>query len=83
MRGRGRCVTHQTVHPLPRPARATSLAAATNDMQPQTSYLVHETTDPVTVARNGMIIQPALHNTSQPAGRFAKWPVHAFSQLLL
>jgi hypothetical protein len=49
-------------------------------MEPKTSYLVHETTNAVTVARDGMIVQPALHNAPQPTGRFAKWPVHAFTQ---
>lgn len=75
--------SRHTAHPLPRPTRATALAAATQGRQPQTSHLVHETADPVTVARHSMIIQPALHNTSKPAGRFANGPVHAFTQLLL
>ena len=75
--------THQTMHPLPRPAFATTLTATTNDMQPSTSYLVYKTTNPATVARHSMIVQPALHNASKPAGRFAKRPVHSLVQLLL
>ena len=74
---------HQSVQPLPGPTRATALAAAAQDRQPRTSHLVHETANPVTIARHGMIIQPALYNASKPAGRFAKRPVPALSQLLL
>ena len=72
--------SHKTLHPSPRPTTATSLAAAAKHVEPKTSYLVHETTNAVTVARDGMIVQPALHNAPQPTGRFAKWPVHAFTQ---
>ena len=76
----GEMTPHQAVHPSPRPAAATSLATAAKHLEPKTSYLVHETTDAVTVAWDGMIIQPTLHNTPQPTGRFAKWPVHSFAQ---
>ena len=73
---------HQSVHTLPGPF-ATSLAAAANHFEPQTSYLVHETDDAIAVARNGMIVKPSTHNASQPSGRFAKWPVHSLSQFRL
>ena len=71
----------KTSHPSPRPATATSLTTAAEYFQPETSHLVHEAADAVTVAGDGMIIQPALHNASQPTGRFAKWPMHSLSQL--
>jgi len=54
---------HQSVHTLPCPA-TTSLATAANDVKPQTSYLVDETTDAITVARDGMIVQPSLDNST-------------------
>ena len=73
----------QTLHPFPCPARPTTLAAAADHLEPQTSYLVHKTTDAVTVARHGVIIQPALNNASKPAARFTKWRVHPLSQLIL
>ena len=64
----------KTSHPSPRPATATSLNTAAEYFQPETSHLVHEAADAVTVAGDGMIIQPALDNASQPTGRFAKRP---------
>ncbi len=73
----GEMTPHKAVHPSPRPATATSLTAAAKHLEPKTSYLVHETTDPVAVARHGMIVQPALDNSSQPAARFAKRTVHS------
>ena len=76
----GEMTPHEALHPCPRPAIATSLTAATNHFEPQTSYLVDETGDAVTVARDGMIVQPSTHNASQPSGRFTKWPVHSLSQ---
>ncbi len=73
----------KTLHPGPRPTTATTLTTVADDFQPQTSHLVHEATDAVTVARDGMIIQPALHNASQPTSRFANGPVHLPSQFSL
>ena len=72
--------SRKTLHPSPRPATATTLTAAADYFQPKTSHLVHEAADAVNVARDGMIIQPALYNASQPASRFVKWPVHSLSQ---
>jgi len=77
--GTWKMFSHQSVHTLPIPA-TTSLTATANHVKPHTSYLVNKTSNPVAVARDGMIIQPTLDNSSQPAGRFAKWPVHALSQ---
>ncbi len=71
--------TYQTVHTLPCPA-ATSLTTATNHVKPQTSYFVDEATDSVAVSRDGMIVQPPLDHSSQPASRFAKWSVHSLLQ---
>jgi len=50
--------------------------------QPKPSDLIDESTQAATVARNGMIVQPALHNTPQPAARFAERVMHTFPQLL-
>ncbi len=70
----------ETLHSLPGPTTATVLTAAAKCGQPMASDLVYETAEAVTVARHGVIIQPALYNTPQPATRFAKWPVHSLSQ---
>ena len=48
------------------------MTATSNHVQPQTGHLIDETTDPVTVARDGVKIQPTLNNASQPSSRFAK-----------
>ena len=69
----------QDVASVPMSIGASALATAANHPKPQTSNLVHETADAVTVARDGMIIQPALHNASQPSTRFAKGAVHSLS----
>ena len=69
-----------SLHSLPRPAAVTSLAATTKLKQPVASYLVHETVDAMAVARDGMIIQPALYHTPQPATRFAQRAMSSLSQ---
>jgi hypothetical protein len=51
-------------------------------VEPQTSNLVYELADAVTIAWDGMIVHPAPHNTPQPSGRFAEWPVHSLPQFL-
>ncbi len=48
-----------------------------------TSYLVDETTDAAAVAGDGVIVQPTLHNASQPPARFTKWSMLSPAQLLL
>ena len=73
--------SHKTLHTFPCPTVSTSLAASPYPLQPQTSDLVHESTNTTTVGWDGMIIQPPLHHTSQPPGSFAQWLVHAFMQL--
>ena len=75
----GEMTSRETLHPSPGPATTATLTAAADYFQPKTSHLVHEAADAVTVARDGMIIQPALHNASQPTSRFAKWAVHSLS----
>ncbi len=72
-----------TLHSLPRPPMATTLTATAKYGQPVASYLVNETADAVTVARDGVIIQPALYDTPQPTPRFAYRPVHSLSQFRL
>jgi len=54
----------------------------TDHRQPEPSDLIDEPTQAVTVARNGMIVQPALHNTPQPATRFADRTMPTCPQLL-
>ncbi len=61
----------KALHPRPRPATATMLAAAADYAHPMTSHLVSKAADAATVVRDGMIIQPTLYNASQPSGRFA------------
>ena len=73
-------LTCKTLHPIPRPTFATALTATTEHVKPQTSYLVNETTNPVAVAWDGVIVQPALDNTTQPASRFTYGTVHSLSQ---
>ena len=46
----------KSLHSLPRPATTTTLTATAKDKQPVSSYLVDESVDAVTVARDGMII---------------------------
>ena len=53
----------ETLRPRPGPTLATALAAASKHTKPKASYLVHKTADAVAVARDGVIVQPPLHNT--------------------
>jgi len=74
--------TDKPMHSFPCPLAATTLTPPTDHRQPKPGGLVNETTEAMTVARNGMIVQPALHNTPQPATRFADRTMHTFPQLL-
>ena len=74
--------TDKPMHSVPCPLAATTLTPSADYRQPKPSDLIDETIQAVTVARNGMIVQPALHNTSQPAPRFADRMMHTFPQLL-
>jgi hypothetical protein len=78
--GTRKMFTHQTAHTIPCPA-ATSLTTATKYVKPQTSYLADETTDSIAVSWDGVIVQPPLDNSTQPASRFAKWSVHSLLQI--
>ena len=73
----------KTLHSLPGPTTLTTLTAAAKYRQPVTSDLVHETAEAVTVARHGVIIQPAPYNAPQPTARFAHRSVHSLSQFCL
>ncbi len=75
--------TDEPLHSVPCPLAATTLTPTTDHRQPEPSDLVNETTQAATVARDGVIVQPALHNTPQPASRFADRTMHTFPQLLL
>ena len=74
--------TDKPMHSFPCPRAATTLTPPTDHRQPEPCGLVNEATQAMTVARDGVIVQPALHNTSQPAARFAERTMHTFSQLL-
>ncbi len=75
----GQMTPCETLHPFPGPSFGSSLATAANHAKPQACDLVHETADVVTVARDGMVVQPALHNASKPSSRVAKGMVHSLS----
>jgi len=79
----GKMTPCKALHPRPCPATTTSLTAAADYSHPETRHLVNKATDAATVIGDGMIVQPALYNASQPSGRFAKWVVHSLSQLRL
>ena len=74
--------TDKPMHSVPCPLAATTLTPPTDDRQPEPSDLIDEPTQAVTVARDGMIVQPTLHNTPQPATRFADRTMHTFPQLI-
>ena len=71
------------MHSCPCPLAATTLTPPTDHRQPEPCDLIDETAQAVTVARDGVIVQPALYNTPQPAARFADRTMHPFPQLLL
>ncbi|MEZ6032830.1 MAG: hypothetical protein R3C17_07045 [Planctomycetaceae bacterium] len=75
--------TGEPLHSGPSPLAATTLTPTPDDRQPEPGNLVNETTQAVTVARDGMIVQPTLHDTPQPAARFAERTMHTFPQVLL
>jgi len=57
--------TDEPLHSFPCPLAATTLTPPTDHRQPEPSDLVNEATQAVTVARDGVIVQPALHDTPQ------------------
>ena len=81
--GTGKMKPRQTLHSLPGPTTTTTLTATSKCGKPVSSYLADETADAVTVAGDGVIIQPAPHNAPQPTTRFAHRPVHSLSQCSL
>ena len=81
--GTGKMTPRYALHSFPGPPTATTLTAASKYGKPVSSDLVDKTTDAVTVAGNGVIIQPAPHHTPQPTTRFADRPVHSLSQISL
>ena len=60
----GETASGETLHPSPSPAAATTLTAAAQHAKPLSSHFVDKTPQAVTVARDGVIIQPALHYAS-------------------
>ena len=74
--------TDKPLHSFPCPLAATTLTTPTKRRQPVPGGLGNETMQAVAVARDGVIIQPALHNAPQPATRFADRTMHTFPQLL-
>ena len=73
--------TRKPLHPLPSPAASATLTTPAYYSKPETRDLIDETAEALAVTRDGMIIQPALHNAPQPATRFAYRPVHSLSQV--
>ena len=75
--------TDEPLHSFPCPLAATTLTPPTDHRQPVPSDPVNETTQAVTVARDGVIVQPGLHNTPQPAIRFAdrQMPLTGFARM--
>ncbi len=71
---------HEAFHPSPGPAATTALTPSTKGTQPVTNHLLNETFQLPHVAGDGVIVQPSLNNTSQPASRFAGGPVHSFTK---
>jgi len=74
--------TDKPMHSFPCPLAATTLTPSADSRQPKPCDLIDEPTQAVTVAWNGMIVQPTLHNTPQPATRFADRTMHTLPQLL-
>ena len=73
----------KSLHPLPSPASTATLAAAADYGKPQLGDFIHEAAEVSAVARDSMVIQPALNNTPQPATSFAKRSVHTPLELRL
>jgi len=81
---RTRKMTHRkAMHTFPRPLLATTVTTTPKCSKPEPSCLADETVDAVDVARDSVIIHPALHNAPQPTARFAHRPVHSLSQISL
>ena len=57
----------KSLHPRPSPIAATTLTAPSDHRQPESCDFIDETAQALAVVRDGVIIQPALHNTPQPA----------------
>jgi hypothetical protein len=72
----------KSLHPSPSPVAATTLTAPTDHRQPEPCDFIDETAQALAVVRDGVIIQPALNNASQPAARFANRSVQASPQFL-
>ncbi len=64
----GEVAISQASHAFPRPA---ATAAATEHLKPEASHFANKTVQAPRVTRHGMIVQPALHHSLEPAACFA------------
>jgi hypothetical protein len=67
----------------PRPRSAAVLAAPAQGVEPQFLQLIHELPQALLIARDGMVIQPALYNPAQPAAGLVDGSVPASTQPFL
>ena len=72
----------KSLHPRPSPIAATTLTAPTDRRQPESRDFIDEAAQALAVARDGVIIKPALNNAPQPVARFANRSVHTLPQFL-
>ena len=67
-------------HTDPGPALLPFLASVAYDAQPKSDYLINEAIDALGVARDSMVLQPSLHDRTQPPRGFTQGAVHAFAK---
>ena len=63
-------LSSESLHSLPCPTVAATLAPAMNHHQPEFRDLIDETTQSMTVARDGMVTQPAANHLSKALACF-------------
>jgi hypothetical protein len=80
--GAGEMERHEAGHPFPRPAAAAALAAATDRLQPEARNALEVSVHLAGVERHGMVSQPTVDHTPQPASRFPQRTVHPLAEFL-
>ena len=73
----------KALHPRPSPAASATLTTLAYHREPETRDFINETAEALTVARNDMVIQPALNNTPQPTASFTNRSMLTLLQVLL
>jgi hypothetical protein len=79
--GTRKILVQNSAHTCPGPGAGGTLTAAAQDAPPQTTHRVDKAAYADRIARDGVIIEPALHGASQPASGFAKRIVHPQTKL--